>query len=133
MSMDWRTWVHSKLTTEPSATALLAVVPLDGIKGAGSLTGSPKEKPFIIPRFGPKLRRNPEGPYSVSVSIWVHDEPGSYLRIEQAIGLIKPLLEGPVAMAGAVSCEWAGDSGDLADDGFGTIVRNTSFILVGNG
>lgn len=130
--MDWRSWTHGRLT-DVAAVDLHALIPAANIFGAGSLEGSPAVKPFIMQRFGPKVRRIPEGPYSRTVSIWVHDVPGDYLRIESALGLIRPLLEGQVAEAGAISCEWAGDSGDLADDGYGTITRYTSFTLVGNG
>lgn len=127
--MDWRSWAYARLTEEDNP--LLALVPAASIYGAGGLTGSPANKPFIIPKFGTRVRRNPEGPYTETLEVWIHDEPGDYLRIDAILGVVKDRLHGQVALPGAVQCRWEGNSGDLADDGYGTIVKTTSFTLVG--
>jgi hypothetical protein len=67
----------------------------------------------------------------------VHDEPGDYTRIDEILYRVKsllPTLDGQSNGLGhVVSIEWTGDSEDLADDGHGTITRNTGFSLVGSG
>lgn len=63
--------------------------------------------------------------------VWVYDEPGSYDRIDTIIDLLHGELVGPVPEPGKVSCEWAGDSGELADDQMKAIVRNATFQLIG--
>jgi len=132
MSMDWRKWAYEKLLATP---ALLAVVPEAFIFGDGSLVGSPSERPFIVLAFGGDTAELNDGDApavtSRSLSIWVHDTPGSYERIDNVLGFIRNSLVGQVASPGATGCFWQGDSSDLADDNYGTIVRNSSFRLVG--
>lgn len=129
--MDWRTWAHDRLTVP--GNPLLALVPSESIHASGSMVGAPKNKPFIIVRMGQITRSLPEDGYLKSMTVWVHDEPGGYKRIDEALELIRAQLEGPVAEVGAISCDWTGDSTDLADDGYGTITRNSSYTLAGVG
>lgn len=128
--MDWRSWAYQNLIE--AGNPILDILPAGSVYGAGSLKGSPAKKPFLVLRFGPKVRRRQEGPYSRTLEVWIHDEPGDYMQIESLIPLVRAQLEGQVALPGAVSCEWSGDSSDLADDGFNTITRNTLFVLVGS-
>lgn len=97
---------------------------------------TPPTRPFLQVRWG----RNNVGLDIVSrrdLTIWVHDEPGDYGRIDSIILRLRallPVLEGSSNGLGhLMAAEWTGDSEDLTDDGHGTIARTTSFSLVGSG
>jgi hypothetical protein len=99
---------------------------------------TPQTRPFLQIRWG----LNEIGLKNTVVSrrtltVWVHDEPGDYTRIDEILYRVKsllPTLDGQSNGLGhVVSIEWTGDSEDLADDGHGTITRNTGFSLVGSG
>ena len=99
-------------------------------------TDTPEYRPFLQLRWG----RNNVGLDVATrrdLTIWVHDEPGDYGRIDSIILRLRallPSLEGSSNGQGhLMAAEWTGDSEDLADDGHGTIARTTSFSLVGSG
>ncbi len=72
-----------------------------------------------------------------NLTIWVHDEPNDYSKIDQVVRRLRELLPGIEAAehdSGWInSIRWAGDSDDLTDDGHGTITRTTSYTIVGTG
>lgn len=98
---------------------------------------SPTVRPFLVLRWGPVVR----GVGSVQVrdlTVWVHDEPADFARIDRIIRRLRTLLESAVGMQEGgggwlVQADWQGDSADLADDAYGTITRNTSFRVVASG
>lgn len=97
---------------------------------------TPQGRPFMQLRWGP----NNLGLDVVTkrfLTIWVHDQPGDYSRIDRIVFRLRALLP---ALAGTSSggysisaVEWTGDSEDLTDDGHRTIARTASFTLVGSG
>lgn len=130
--MDWRQWIWDQLTGYAS---LIAIVPVDQMYGAGAVEGIPAEKPFVILRFEdhvPELMEGEsEAAHSQNLTVWAHDLPGSYARIDTILGLILSALTGQVSEQSAIACVTQGSSGDLADDSYGTITRNASFRLLG--
>lgn len=118
--MDWRTWVYDRLDEDTNIAALV------GDRIYSTLDGSPDERPFIVIRFSGSV---PDVGDFQDVAIWVHDDPGSYVRIDTLLGLIRTKLVGPVAQQDAVAVVWQGDSPDLADDARGTVVRTASFRM----
>jgi len=129
----WRTWLYDRLRlTSP----VVALVPEASIYGAGSLTAPPAKKPFIVITMGQDVPEFP-GVSRQDATLWFHDEPGTYNRIDQIRQAVRQALcgpdgnTGPVAEAGAIACRWMADSGDQADEGYGTIVKTTDFQLVG--
>lgn len=123
--MDWRNWVRDSLI----AAAPIGEVPAAGIFSGGTFTGSPEDKPFIEITMGVDV---PFGPgRSGNVTIWVHDDSQTYMRIDAAIAAIKEVLDGKRASGDGIVSEWTGDSNDLADDGYKTITRNTTYRLIG--
>jgi hypothetical protein len=99
---------------------------------------TPRQRPFLQLRWGindiglnktPVTRR--------ALTIWVHDSPGDYGRIDTIILRLRallPTLEGQSNGLGhLMAVEWTGDSEDLTDDGHETITRNTGYSLVGSG
>ena len=137
--MNWRRWVYLKLTT---SAPVLALVPVGSIMSGGSLTGTPKDRPFIVIRVQdetPELRDDGKAVASSrNCAIWVYDEPGSYDRIDDIIEAIQATLQGQVVTIGAddfgagIAAIWSGDSPELADDELAAITRNTNYRLVGS-
>lgn len=120
------------ITGDPVINAL----GIDSLNSFAVDVDTPQDRPFLQLRWG----RNDVGLDVVTrrtLTVWVHDEPGDYGRIDTIIlrlRTILPALEGMSNGLGhVVAVEWTGDSEDLADDGHGTIARNTSFSLVGSG
>lgn len=120
---DWRTWLKETLDGNSQVVSLAA----GGIYG--QLEETPATKPFIVFRF------NGTQPQAVVASfqdatIWFHDI-GGYTRIDELMGIVREALVGPVAGPDAVHCDWLTDSPDLADDGRGTLVRNSVYRFAG--
>lgn len=128
MITDWRSWAYDKLSNDGAVTAL---VPATSIFGPGSLDGAPADKPFIVIRFGPTVRGPFVGTSQTELQVWAHDDPGDFLRIQSILEAVQAALEGPVALEGAHSARWQGESPDSADDALGTITRWASYNLVG--
>lgn len=125
--MNWPEWVFNELTTD---APFIAKIPIGRIKSPGSLEGK-LPCPFAVIRFGTELPRigNATGH---ELTVWIHDDPGSYDLINECLTLAKTaLVAGPIAVAGAMSCAWEGNSADLADDSYGTLTKYASFQLVG--
>jgi len=133
--MTWRTWVAEQLR---AYTPLTDIIPPKYMRAAGSLTGRPDQVPFLIVEVG----ANYTGPYpSVSeqdLYVHVHDEPGDFMRIDDAIDKVRlALMSGedvqtaPVRTIDGVSCAWQNDSRDLSDDMYGTIYKTATFTLRG--
>jgi len=132
--MDWRVWLFDTLAGHAGIGALLDVD--QDIYGAGGTDSPPERRPFIEIRAGGRIRGPYPGVAQQYATIWVHDAPGDYMLIDSLIEEIKDALcgssrEAPVSETDAVSCRWMSDSGELADDGYGTITRNTQFQLNG--
>jgi hypothetical protein len=69
------------------------------------------------------------------LEVWIHDNRGSYVRIDALIELVRTVLVAAVPMENSthriVDVEWTGDSPDLVDDGYNTNTRNARFTLTG--
>lgn len=131
--MDWRVWVYNRLITSPLFTAL---VPEDRVHGGGSLTGIPEIKPFVVIRVGAENESVP-GATITDLSLYFHDEPGSYNRLDDLWMRAKDALCGagqrqaPVAEPGGICIKWQSTGGDLSDPGYGTLMKVSEYSLVG--
>ena len=128
--MDWRKYLYQRMSLDQ---ALLEDIPSDNLHAAGSLQYPPSERPFLVIRTGNEQVSpgNISGTYQ-NAEIWVHDEPGSYQRIDLILKRLQKLLVGQVVgYENAVAIDWVGDSGELADDLYGTITKVGSYRLVG--
>lgn len=132
--MDWRTWAYQRIVADVN---ILADVPEDSIYAASALDGAPANRPFIIVAFGsvsPELY-DADAPVAVSKrgTVYVHDNPGDYLRIERVLENVRKLFAGTTdGMAdGGIMALWEGESGDLADELFRTIMRYGELRFVG--
>lgn len=121
--MNWRTWMYQTVKEALSD-------PEVKVFGSGSLPDTPKVRPFVIITMSTNTRDAAVASQQ-EVTVWVHDEPGGYTRIDNIITTIRNSVEGPVTEEGGVFAHWTGDSDDLSDDGRGTIVRTSTYILAG--
>lgn len=120
--MNWRAWVDETLKANEELVALAK----GGIHS--TLSETPKAKPFIVVRMSTKT---PDVGDFQDIAIWVHDQPGTYKTIDEILGKIRDLLDGPITAPGAIAAIWQGDSNDLADDSRGTVVRVSNYRLAG--
>jgi hypothetical protein len=124
---DCRTWIFTKLS---------ALVPVTSVVGSRifqslDLEDTPTDKPFIVCRLDPSVPDIP-GAMFQDLVLWIHDEPGSYLRIDTLIQTIRENLDGvQVNDPEGIAVVWQGDSPDMADDLRGTILRTSSYRLAG--
>lgn len=92
-------------------------------------------RPFAVIRIGvasPGMAHIKRG----TAEIWIHDDPGSYDRIDGILKSIYDRLDGAEHLTDdegneLMSSSWQGTSGDLNDPGFRTITKNISFEVVG--
>lgn len=117
--MDWRTWVFEQLSDNDD---------LDNVAVFQTLERAPTERPFIVIRM---LETSRDVGRTQDMTVWIHDNPGSYLHIDALHTAVRATLEGPVTEEGAIACVWQGDGVDAADDARGTIVRPGFYRLVG--
>lgn len=97
---------------------------------------TPPMRPFVILRWGlgdvGVGRQNTH-----DLAVWVHDEGGSYLRIDKLLNQIGQILTSAQPRLDDdgwfTQASWLGSSEDLNDDGYGTITRNGRFRCVGEG
>lgn len=131
---DWRVWVGQKLAND---VALIALIPAALHFPAGSLEGAPDTKPFMVIRFESEVPGQFEGICKNRATLFIHDEPGSYTGIDDVLKAAKVALVGADARVGqavtegGVAVQWQGNSGDLADPTYGTILRTASYDLHG--
>lgn len=97
-----------------------------GLRAGGSLTGPPTKRPFAVYRMNvtnPSLRGDDDvEARDETVEVWVHDDPGSYVRIEAILETVEALLKASAALR----CRYNAESAELADDEMKTIVKNIS-------
>lgn len=93
-------------------------------------------RPFVVLRWG----STSPGVSTVNrrvLTVWVHDTPSDYGRIDQIMKRVRVLLESMFAFPtenGWISeVEWVGDSDDLTDDGNQTILRQGNYAIIGSG
>lgn len=114
-----------------------AIYPADKLISASAVTlNVQREAPFCVIRFGPTLRREVRGASTPTMSLWCHDVPGDYGRIDAALRAARVALDVwnvPTANGFLIRSEWTGDGEDLYDDGFKTIVRQGRWDLTGSG
>jgi hypothetical protein len=126
--MNWRQWIYEQLISDPQVTEL---VPAGSIYGSGSIGAPPASKPFLIIRMDPTQVGRSSAWSVANATIWAHDEPGDFGRIDEVLLRVRRALNRKIpGQPGGITVEWSGDSTDLADDGYGTISRNASYRLI---
>lgn len=117
---------------------LLEKIPEERWLSSGSLNvDNAPPRPFAVFRYGVTS----QGMAAIKrglVTIWIHDEPGTYTGIDGIIKRLNGILDGVEQVSDGqggelIRCEWQSNSGDLIDPGFRTITKNTTFNLIGKG
>ena len=135
--MTLRSILRDHLSGDPEISA---IIPKQLWFPSGSITEENRPTPsgpFAVMRFGvatigvSNIKR-------FSGELWVHDEVGSYETIDSLIASVFRRLNGVVHLQDSdgnelMSADWVSDSGDLYDPGYRTIVRTTTYNLIGQG
>lgn len=116
---------------------LIAEIPAERWIEGGSVVDTPP-RPFAVIRFGGVFRGVPKSLVGTRrAEIWIHDEPGTYTKIDSIIAEIKRTIDGvgPIKDEHSSISEiaWVSDSTDLFDDGYKTITKSTGFDITGSG
>lgn len=91
----------------------------------------PQTTPYMVLKLGDDSAPSKSLQYQ-ELTVWVHDTPGSYQRIGEILEEVRlALVNNRATSNGMIIADWQGHSGDLADDAMGTIVRTSSYRLVG--
>lgn len=95
---------------------------------------TPDAKPFVILHWGMRAREfGLVGDQNLTV--WAHDEPADYARINEILERVKAILTSAVHVDGGdgtilTLATWNGDSDDFYDDGYETVSKNSGFVIL---
>lgn len=109
-------------------------LPAERWYGSGAVVDTPP-RPFAEIRFGGRF----PGVAAVRrrrLEVWIHDDEGSYDRIEEWIQFVKGVLDGAAHLTDGsgnevILCSWVNDSTDLYDGGYRTNCLMSAFDVVG--
>lgn len=125
-----RTLLRATLVAD---VGLIAAIPDARWIQAGAVD-NPPARPFAVIRITDAPPSGSKAPQP-RVQIWVHDNRGSYTRIDSTLKLIRERLTTAFPLENAteriVCAEWTGDSPDLVDEGYNTNTRYCTFTLTG--
>jgi hypothetical protein len=112
---------------------LLSLIPSERWIQQGAMD-KPPLRPFAVVMFADRPRST-VGSAQPRVTVWVHDERGSYDNIDKVIHRLEELLSSTENLEDATSriacIRWEASSGDLTDDQYNTNVRTATFSLTG--
>jgi hypothetical protein len=132
-----RAFVVAKLEADPILSTLIGGG--DGLWSAPA-ADEKANKPFIVIRWG-LINKGIGAVNRAEFTVWVHDMPADYdsvvlpaqRRIRTLLTSVSAAKMTPPEEGVVHSIDWQGDSPDLTDDAFGTITRNSAYMLVGSG
>lgn len=125
-----RQWAWETLTNSSSVTSLLSNG-ADSIYSAGSLTTKPEDRTFIVLSLGESLREPGVPARRVPVDVWAHDRSGGYTVVDDVLAAVTSALSDALPPADdGIRVVPQGESGELADDVFGTMARTATFSVV---
>lgn len=96
---------------------------------------TPAEQRFIVIRWEQPAERAFGTKAADRASVWFHDKDRDYGQIDLGIERLKELLANAVHFPGGdgwvlTQAHWNSDGPDLADDGFGTVVRWSNVTVI---
>jgi len=114
---------------------ITALIPADQWIGDGGMDITKPQTPFGVIKFAGD-ERSPSRHGVPRVEVWIHDDRGSYMRIDQILAAVRTELDTNVFafpdMPGELICfDWQSYSPDLIDDGYNTNTRMAAFLAVG--
>lgn len=130
--MGQRVWLRTTLGSIPE---LLDNIPLDRMIQGESLLTAQIEKPFLVYRFGNRtnedLAEDMPGVGRQFLSIFLHDVPADYSRIDQMeMAVIHGLNLANSRDEGIITTRYLETSRDLDDQALKTIYRYLRFQLI---
>lgn len=91
-------------------------------------------RPFIVLRWLAPVSLD-GGRFGEQVQVQVHDERGSYVRIDSILKLVQPVLEGVAQYVGSdgriTQCDYTGHSGDQENLDYGTNMKFSGWQVIG--
>lgn len=128
--MSHRKLVYTRLTT---STELLTEIPIERWLSASAVDGTP-DTPFAVIRISGTFR-TPNGTGQRRLEVWIHDQKGTYTKIDDIMALVKARLDSAPEMVDSdsriVCWDWVNDSPDLFDEGYGTNCKMINYTLTG--
>lgn len=132
-----RKTIYSLLT---GTTGLVAQVPADRWFAAGAIVDSPTRM-FVVLRWLAPVPSSARGRFLNQLRVDVHDQRGTYSRIETLLGNpdtgggIYAVLSGIIQLDGIdgriTQCDYLGHSGDQEDETYGTNYKFSSWQVIG--
>jgi hypothetical protein len=120
--------------------ALTALIPSERWFSPGGLTDVPL-KPFAVLRWLSPVASNAKSGFMHQLRVDVHDERGSYDRIEQILGDpyrgggVYAVLDGILGVTGSDGyvgqCDYLGHSGDQEEPEYGSNYKFSSWQILG--
>lgn len=130
--------MYDLLNHSPELKALMLDVPpmADRIVPRESQNTVNLSKPFIIYGLGNNTNEDlsedeDHEAHRQFFQIWIHDEPGSYIRIDDAIRIIKALFNGRSHPPSHVlTVRWLENSAEFSNQTYNTIFRYMRFQAI---
>ena len=123
-----------------ASAPLTALIPTERWFQPGGVVDIPV-RPFAVLRWIAPVAGATSGLWAYQLRVDVHDERGSYARIEQIlggqykVGGVWPILNGIMDVTGAdgrvTQADFLGDSGDQESDDYGTNYKFSSWQIIG--
>lgn len=141
-----RRTLYNLLVNDPVLSAVMgdrwvSAMGMDGLRTGGPSDGDPAlglQRPFGVFRIAGDFP-GMGSTYQRTLEIWIHDEEGSYTRIDSLISRVKDYLptvvqvQDPMTGSWIQEISWVNNSPDLFDDARRTNTKMASFNLVGSG
>lgn len=127
--MDIRTWVYGVLSGDPAIADPVTTNTEVRIYPVNVLNSVP-DSPYIVYKIMPEIPENIGAARRTQLQVWVHDDSGSYLQIDDLLEEIKRAFMTHPNEGDFLQARWLDDSEDLFDEGTNTISRYTRLDLV---
>jgi len=89
--------------------------------------------PFMVMRWG-NISKGIGPSRRQLLDVWVHDRERDYQRIDNLLKRVESVFSSVVASDAKegwiTQIDWQGSSPDLRDDGYDTITRNSTFMVI---
>lgn len=128
--MTVRETVYQALSTDTELQALGGAAGVE-VWNIEAIDNPERGKPFVVTAWSTTPRPVHSGARRRDLIVWAHDEGGDYSRIDAILERVRQILVGMIHQGGISQVDWEGASGDLYDDGFRTITRNSGFRVIG--
>lgn len=126
-----RATMHGILTGEPTLTA---IVPVGRWYQAGNVVDRPVF-PFAVVRWLAPVPGAGKNTFRKQLRIDIHDERGSYMRIDSFLKALTPVLSAVVNVTGTdgriSECDFLGTGGDQEDDVYKSNFSFSSWQVIG--